>query len=243
MYTDKLVSILLDLRTPDNAHVVDSLLNKLNQMTDDQISEKLEKIGTTDDQIRTALDNRIQNMMNKEKYKTKEYPLNDMFYYGLSGDSAHIHLVPKDLHHLLEKGPEYLVDTVNLYMLDAIDKLKNLKLDEDPRFVFVSHVYMITPMYHSPTFEKANELEFLRSLLFRVNSYSPENLQDNEYLKTHPEAQLAKDIFGDQKKVATAIIGIDTLAGEEWQTLKEAKFEEYRKKGLTLPDAQDHEDR
>ena len=50
-----------------------------------------------------------------------------MFFYGMSENNIHLHL-PVDLHQMIsQKGISGTIDTVNLYLLDAIDRLKALK--------------------------------------------------------------------------------------------------------------------
>ena len=64
----------------------------------------------------------------------EKYPINDMFTYGISGNCIHLHL-PSDLHQILSKrGILGTMDTVNLQVLDAIDKIKQLRDDGFYRF-------------------------------------------------------------------------------------------------------------
>ena len=59
---------------------------------------------------------------------TQEHtPINELFSYGLASNCVHLHL-PTNLHSMIaERGISGTVDTVNLYLLDAIDKIKKLK--------------------------------------------------------------------------------------------------------------------
>lgn len=247
-YKETILTILDALRTPENTKIVDifqdEISSKDEQAIETILKNKFQDTSITESALNELLSAHIKNMLEKQSRNSEaKYPLNDMFYYGISGNCAHIHLVPKDLHDLLKKGPKYLVDTVNMYMLDAIDKLKELKINGDSKFFSIDNVYMITPMYHSPTFEKAQELEFLKHFLFKVHSYSSEQLRDEAFVKDHPEAQLAKNIFGDKKNVASGILDLKTIASEEWQSKKNMKFQEYEKKGITLSEPQEQGDR
>ena len=60
------------------------------------------------------------------------------------------------------------------------------------------------------------------------------NLQSEEFVAEHPEAQLAVHIFGKNNNVGTAKIGLDVIRSQEWQDKRNKKVEEFGKNGITL---------
>lgn len=240
---EKIKSVLLKLRNRKNSLVVNFYLGKLDIMEDDEIQNLLEKTGSSEEEIKKFLTTKISMAMEKRKHQSKRYPLNEMFYYGITGNCAHLHLVPKDLHPLLKNGSHYLVCIHNIYLLEAINKIKDMKQHSNDALSEVENVYMISPIFHSPTFAKEKELDFLQSLMFDVKSYTSEQLKDDEFTKNNYEAKLTKKIFGSEKSVASAILDINTIASDEWQSKKNEKINEYKNQGITLLTTKDYEER
>ena len=49
------------------------------------------------------------------------------------------------------------------------------------------------------------ELKFLSEIDFETNLYKKCELQDNDFIKKHSEARLAKSIFGNDKNVGSPL--------------------------------------
>lgn len=78
------------------------------------------------------------------------------------------------------------------------------------------------------------ELKFLSEIDFETNLYKKCELQDNDFIKKHSEARLAKSIFGNDKNVGSASISLNTLSTPEWQAKYKAKVKEFHEKGIFL---------
>lgn len=161
----------------------------------------------------------------REEHK---YSINEMFTYGVSGDSIHLHL-PVNLEHLINKiGVTKTVDTANLYLLDAIEKIAQMKKEGFEKFRERKSIYMISPIL------RGQELIFLKDLDFKTQTYKKQQLRDSKFLEENPEARLARTIFGADKKVGTAQIDIDRITTPEWQEKKAKKVKEINDKGITI---------
>ena len=137
--------------------------------------------------------------------------------------------MPGDLHQMLsERGILGTMDTINLQLLDAMDKIKQLRDDDFYRFKEKDSIYMISPILIG------REMKFLDSMDFQTHSYRKKNLSDDKFIEEHPEAKLAIHIFGKDKNIGTASISFETLSSKEWQDKKKQKVEEFAKKGITL---------
>lgn len=217
-------NMLISMRTPQNEEAVNNLLGKIDLMEESKIQEIIAQLGGSEEAVRKELSERIDKMLRNEQ----KYPINDMFTYGVSGNSIHLHL-PGNLEHMMSKiGASKTVDTVNLYLLDAIEKIAQMRADGFYRFQGRDSIYMISPVL------LRRELTFLEGLDFKTQTYKKEELSDSKFLEEHPEARLANAIFGASRKVGTALIEIDKITTPEWQAKKEEVVQKFSKKGITM---------
>lgn len=220
-------NIIMSLRTSENHNVVSNILGKLHMMTEEQIGELLQKIGDDENAVRAFLEKRIAKMQTD---KTNEkYPINNMFTYGVTGNCVHLHM-PVDLHQMIEeKGLFVAIDIVNLHLLDAIDKIKDLRDNGYYKFDGTNDIYMI-----SPILRLKREMKFLQSIDFEVNLYKQNDLKNDEIREKNEKMQLAHDIFGADHFVVDALISFDKISSKEWQEKKKEKVNQIKSKGITL---------
>ena len=67
-----------------------------------------------------------------------------------------------------------------------------------------------------------------------THSYKKKELQSEEFVAEHPEAQLAVHIFGKKSNVGTAKIELDIINSQQWQEKRLKKVEEFEKIGIVL---------
>ena len=137
--------------------------------------------------------------------------------------------MPTNLMDIMNtKGITGAIAYVNLYLLDAIDKIRRLRNSGDNEFKDKDQIYMISPILI------ARELGFLNDLDFATKLYTKKDLQSNIFLRENKEAQLAVAIFGNQKNVGTASISFDTLNTEKWNRKKDLKVNELKARGFSI---------
>lgn len=221
-------SILMSMRTPENEAKVNYLLGQIDMMEESEIQQRLETIGNTEESVREFLTNQIsENVQDDEKF-----PINDMFTYHLSSNCIMLHL-PTKLHESIKKeGPGKTMDRVNLYLLDAINRIKTLKDEGFYKFQGKDSIYMISPILIR------QEMEFLDGLDFITQRYKKTELSDDSFVAHNPEAMLAVHLFGKDSNVGTASIDFDTINSPEWQAKKKQVIEELESKGVTINNKQ-----
>lgn len=218
--------ILISMRTPENENQINNLLGKIDLLPEEQLQTMIAQIGDNEESIRKYLEGKLDERNNNGH--EEHTPINDMFTYGIAGSCIHLHM-PVDLHEMMsKKGIKKTVDTVNLYLLDAIERIKKLRNDGFYRFDGKDSIYMISPIL------VGREMKFLEDLDFETHSYRKKELQSEEFVAAHPEAQLAVHIFGRNSNVGTAKIGLDVINSQEWQDKRNKKVEEFEEKGITL---------
>ena len=218
--------ILMSMRTSENEKIINNLLGKVDMMDDRSLQNAVEQVGGTKEDVRAFLEKKISG---KRYDKTEKHiPINDMFFYGISENNIHLHL-PVDLHQMIsQKGISRTIDTVNLYLLDAIDRLKALMDDGYYKFQEKNGIYMISPLL------TGRERKFLEALEFSTRIYKKKELNNEEFLKENIEAKLATDVFGKGKQVGVASIKFDTISSKEWQEKKQQVIKDLESKGITL---------
>ena len=226
MNKNEIKKILISMRTQNNESIVNNLLGKIDMLEDEKLESMLAQIGDNEEDIKNYLQGKIEN--NKD-YKGEEHtPINEMFTYGIAGNCIHLHM-PVDLHGMIKEiGVSKTIDTVNLYLLDAIEKIKTMQNDGFYKFKEKESIYMISPILDK------KERNFLGSLDFKTQVYSVKELQDEKFVSEHPEAQLATKIFGKDQNVGTAIIGIDVVNTQDWQEKRKEKVREFEEKGIKI---------
>ena len=219
-------AILMSMRTRENDAMINKILGKIDMMDDILLQNAVEQVGGTKEAVREFCEKKVlRKRHNKtEKHKT----INDMFFYGMSENNIHLHL-PVDLHQMIsQKGISRTIDIVNLYLLDAMDRLKALKDEGYYKFQGKTGIYMISPLL------AGRERKFLEDLDFSTRIYKKKELNNEEFLKENIEAKLATDVFGKGKQVGVASIKFDTISSKEWQEKKRQAVKNFESKGITL---------
>lgn len=225
-------SILMSMRTQNNQERINRLLGKIDMLDDETLQKAIQKVGGTEESIEEFFENKLKG---ESEYHEEHTPINAMFSYGISDTCIHLHF-PTDLHDMIsQEGISRTIDKANLYLLDAIDRIKQLKSDGFYKFSDKDSIYMIS---HALI---GSELEFLSKLDFKTRRYSSRELKSEEFLRSNPEASLAVQLFGNDKRIGTAKIDIDTIFSKEWQEKKQKMVQELTDKGITLSDEKSEE--
>lgn len=214
------------MRTPQNENPINNLLGKIDLLPEEKLQTMIAQIGDNEESIKNYLERKLNERDNNGN--EEHTPINNMFTYGISRSCIHLHM-PIDLHEMMsKKGIKKTVDTVNLYLLDAIERIRKLQNNGFYKFNGKDSIYMISPIL------LGREIKFLEELDFETHSYRKKELQSEEFVAEHPEAQLAVHIFGKNSNVGTARIGLDVINTQAWQSKKDKKVEEFVKNGITL---------
>ena len=218
--------ILISMKTHDNEETINKLLNKVKTIDEVSIQKAIMQAGGTKEAITRFFESKISEKQNNTVQKHTS--INEFFSYGIASNCVHLHL-PTDLHSMIaNQGISRTIDTVNMYLLDAIDKIKELKENGYDEFQGKDSIYMISPIL------LGREIKFLKELDFETRTYKKKELNNEDFLMNSLEAQFATQIFGKDKNVGIAQISFDFISSNEWQTKKEEKLKEFANKEITL---------
>lgn len=150
-----IIQLLNRIRTNENSDDIDKAIEKVNTLQE----ENIEKIcdGKTEEEIMQILNTRLTNVM-RDRIEEPKVKLNDMFSYGRTSDTVHIHLVPKDLRPMKQKlGDQQFNIHIKRKLEDALSSLQDIfKKDTN-----IEEVFAVSPIfYHSDWKEMFEDLGF-----------------------------------------------------------------------------------
>ena len=124
----EIVEILTNMTTEKNKGRIKELLGKLERTSD----EELEKL-LTERKIKSARDvKKVVKETEKRERRTrgKFENINDVVSFGATNSTIHIHLIPKDAHHMLTREG---LKEAELALIDALEKIKG-KLGKEKKY-------------------------------------------------------------------------------------------------------------
>ncbi len=219
MTKSEIKEILKEMITPYNKEIINSILLRLEQKTEEEIEKISASIGNDRDSIRKAILQKIkQPLCSKKEFKH----INEMFTYGISGNTIHLHM-PINLKNMIdENGRNKIRDMVYLSFLEAIGEIRRLSKEGGAEFSKIDTIYMISPLV-------VPEMKFLKELSFKTKMYSKGQLKSFEFVLKNPEAILAINIFGTSFNVGVAKISLDVMKSEEWGKMLDEAIQQLRK--------------
>lgn len=210
----ELLATLEELKTDKNYYEIQRYINSISSLDDDALVKKLEELGVTNKkQIKKFVKKDLKQAKNKDK-KQKFKELNELVSYGVNGRAIVIHLVPKDIHSMLNsKG----LKKGELALVDALEKIQRL-IKEDKRFKKIEQVYAVSGIITRPITRIFDNLDFDVKVLPKEETKKDEELSKFYFLVE------GKDEF---KNLGRAQLSREKLFSPEWNELKAA-----RKQGL-----------
>ena len=181
MNKSQVKNIINSLIDGTNNNVIITLLGKLDMMSETEVEDITSKFET-EEKLKEFLKDKLKQ--NLEERTTEHLPINKMFTYGIKNGCVHLHL-PGNLRPMMSKlGPSKTLATVNLYLLDAIHRIGNMKTNEYPGFKNVNSIYMISPALIQ------RELDFLKNIYFKINLFLKKDLQNESFTTSTPSARV-----------------------------------------------------
>lgn len=218
--------LLFSIRTSENTAEVNNILGKIDMMTDEEIENKTKNFSK--EQLEQFFKSKIENRNNSHFTK-----VNDFFEYGISGGCVHLHL-PGDFHSMFEKlGKVKASAAIAKNLIDAATKINNQRNSGDSRLANCTSLYMISPIFYSPTFypkilrnKDIRDNKKIETPIFKIfklmgletNTYTREELQNSEFVQNNKEAKLAAKNFGTNKDVGAAILSFEKFNSKKFQT-------------------------
>jgi hypothetical protein len=203
-----------------------------------RLPEGESEVRVTDDkreEFRNEL--RVDDNATNDNRHDDHTKINEMISYGFAGKCVHLHLpvdLKEDLHTL---GVKQTIDKVNLYLVDAIEKINGMKQSGAKHFKNKNSIYMISPALIPA------ELKILEEFGFTTKFFYKNDLKSENFVKGEREAQLARKIFGPYKNVGTANLEFKEINSEKFKQAKADLVARCNKNGITIGQPEEDKDR
>ena len=154
MNKDNVRELLINLKTSDNENAVNYLLDKLDQVSSEELNELFEQKNISENNIKEFLQSLIEKNLTQEETTENFIGVNDWFCYGRTGDTIHMHLIPKDLRGVKkELGDEGFYNLYKEQLEDFLSKMQALFL-EDPS---INSLFAVSPIFYNPNITQVHE--------------------------------------------------------------------------------------
>ncbi len=199
----EIVEILTNMTTDENRERIGELKEKIDRASDEELAKILKER-----KIRSAKDIKkvIEGKEKKQGITSSKFQnLNDVVSFGITDETLHIHLIPKDASHMLTREGRKEAQRA---LIDAMEKIK-AKLTRDKRYERIQHVYAVSPIMTGIV------SRWFKELGFDVKTLPIEQAKEDE--------ELAKFTgrFDGAQKLGRANLSKEELMTEEWEQRKD----------------------
>ena len=154
MLKENIKKLLIDMKTSDNESVINHILKSIEKISEEDLILTLDKYNVTEQNIEQFLRNRIEKQIEKDKTHTEFTPVNQMFSYGRTGNTLHMHLIPKDLRGLKnELGDEAFYAFFKDQLEDFLSKLQSIFLED----ATIQTLFAVSPIFFNPNITAIHE--------------------------------------------------------------------------------------
>ena len=132
------------MRTLENSAQVNYLLGKLDIISEDDLNSKLQKLNINEENIEKFMEEQI-NKVYREQNQTSEFiTVNQMFCYGRTGNTLHMHLIPKDLRKTKESlGDEKFYKYYKDQLEDFLCRLQEIFRKDST----IQNLFAVSPIF------------------------------------------------------------------------------------------------
>ncbi|MBR6614012.1 MAG: hypothetical protein IKK84_04520 [Clostridia bacterium] len=199
----EIVEILTNITTEDNKERIEELIGKIDKVSDEELEKILKerKIKSARDVRKVVEGKEKKPRMARHKFEN----LNDVVSFGITDETLHIHLIPKDASHMLTREGR---KEAQIALIDAMEKIK-AKLAGDKKYARIKHVYAVSPIMTGIV------SRWFKELGFDVKTLPMEQAKEDKELSKFTGR------FDGAQKLGRANLPKDELMTEEWEHRKD----------------------
>ena len=153
------INTLNELRSQNNSRIIQKYIERINCMDDVSLEKTL-----SDMKLKSPRD--IKRLVKKETFRTRHSrftELNDLISYGIDRHTIHIHVIPNDVHSMMNTRG---VSEAELKIINALEQIRGM-LQTDVRYKSIKKVYAGSPIMAGIVAKTFNNLGFdVRTLKF-----------------------------------------------------------------------------
>ena len=168
MWRNIIKEVLESMRTSENESSIERLLKLLNEASDEVIEEKFRdsNIDEVKKYIKVLISEDKKQQENSDKFISDKFiNINELFCYGIKGNTLHMHLIPKDLRPLKkELGDKEFYRYFKEQLEDFLSKIQVIISEDDTiQLLFAASTIFyhqdIASIHESLGFDKVTEID------------------------------------------------------------------------------------
>ena len=155
MLKENIKRILMNIKNSNNESTINHILESIEKISEEDLKVILQKLNVTEQNIEQFIKNKIKEQIEQENSSTKFTPVNQMFSYGRTGNTLHMHLIPKDLRPLKNKlGDEAFYDFYKEQLEDFLSKLQSIFLED----ITIQTLFAVSPIFFNKDITAVHEI-------------------------------------------------------------------------------------
>ena len=213
MNKNEIKELLIKMRTLENESAVNYLLGLVDMKSDKNLETILIKYNIDEENISDFLATRIKNFQIQQEQSEHFISVNKMFCFGRTGNTIHMHLIPKDLRGIKKQlGDEDFYQFYRRQLEDFLSRLQDIvRNDNTIKTLFaVSPIFFnekITLLHEELGFNKVIEIDL-------ENKKDGMNTDQKKYFK---------NMFGGTKRVYYTSMESEKLLEAEYARISESE--------------------
>ena len=154
MKKDEIKQLLMNMRTSDNEPAVNYLLGSIDMMSDEEIYAKMKQLNINEENIEQFLASKVMQIQMQNDEPEHFIGVNKMFCYGRTGDTIHMHLIPKDLRNLKKQlGDEAFYQFYQDQLEDFLSRLQDIFRNDTS----MKTLFAVSPIFFNSNISMAHE--------------------------------------------------------------------------------------
>ena len=154
MKKNEIKELLIRMRTIENEKSVNYLLGLLDMKSDEEIEALFTKQNINEKNVADFLVMKVEKIKTQQEESEHFTNVNKMFCFGRTGNTMHMHLIPKDLRGLkAQLGDEAFYQYFKNQLEDFLSRMQDIFRDDNS----VESLFAVSPIFFNSNISVAHE--------------------------------------------------------------------------------------
>ena len=213
MNKNEIKELLINMRTSENEAAVNYLLGQLDMKSDKDLETIITRYHINEENISVSLATRIEKLQTQQEQSEHFTSVNKMFCFGRTGDTIHMHLIPKDLRGIKKQlGDDAFYQFYKSQLEDFLSRLQDIVRNDNT----IKSLFAVSPIFFNESIALLHE-----ELGFdRIIEIDLENKEDGMSID---QKEHFINMFGGTKKVYYTNMAREKLLEAEYARIPESE--------------------
>ncbi|MEE3343487.1 MAG: hypothetical protein VZS44_05305 [Bacilli bacterium] len=145
---------LENMKTKENESAINHLLKSLDEISDEELKTKLNQLNISEENIEQYLSDLIRKSLIQEDLSDKFININELFCYGRTKNTIHMHIIPKDLRGFKKEIGDKLFYYYYKEQLEDFLSRMQIIFSEDTT---INSLFAVSPIFFNPNISSIHE--------------------------------------------------------------------------------------